>query len=64
MGWIFVTAMFVGPAYVALNGMFGSDMMKVIRGETEDRVKYVRDEPEAARAPAKARSKKVATASE
>ncbi|MEM6356138.1 MAG: hypothetical protein AAF844_10725 [Pseudomonadota bacterium] len=64
MGWLFVTAMFVGPAYVALNGMFGSDMVKVLRGETEDRVKYVRDEPAPARAPAKTRSKKAAAASE
>ncbi|MEM7497817.1 MAG: hypothetical protein AAF371_07465 [Pseudomonadota bacterium] len=59
MGWLFVTAMFVGPAYIALNGMFGSDMMKVLRGETEDRVKYVRADS----APAKpARGKKAAAA--
>ncbi|MEM9766101.1 MAG: hypothetical protein AAF968_27085 [Pseudomonadota bacterium] len=57
MGWLFVTAMFVGPAYIALNGMFGSDMMKVLRGETDDRVKYVR---ETAPAPKPARGKKVA----
>ncbi|MEM6679073.1 MAG: hypothetical protein AAF675_14510 [Pseudomonadota bacterium] len=42
MGWFFVTAMFVVPAFVALQGMFGSDFMKVLRGETEDRVKYIR----------------------
>lgn len=61
MGIIFVVGMFVVPAYFALQGMFGPDFMKVLNGEGEDRVKYVREE--AKPAPAK-RSRAAAAASE
>ncbi|MEL6198249.1 MAG: hypothetical protein AAFT19_10400 [Pseudomonadota bacterium] len=43
MAMVCVILMFVVPAAIALKGMFGDDFMKVIRGESEDRVKYVRD---------------------
>ncbi|MEL6210376.1 MAG: hypothetical protein AAFR44_09385 [Pseudomonadota bacterium] len=43
MGIIAVTGMFVVPAFFALKGMFGDDFMSVLKGESEDRVKYVRD---------------------
>ncbi|MEL6310992.1 MAG: hypothetical protein AAF074_21970 [Pseudomonadota bacterium] len=44
---IFVVLMFLGPAYVALSGMFGANWMDVISGKTEDRVKYIPTDHEA-----------------
>ncbi|MEM6945273.1 MAG: hypothetical protein AAF416_08430 [Pseudomonadota bacterium] len=41
-GLFAVILMFLAPAVIALRGMFGEEFMKVLRGETEDRVKYVR----------------------
>ncbi|MEM6971486.1 MAG: hypothetical protein AAF577_01675 [Pseudomonadota bacterium] len=43
-GILAVMAMFLGPAAVALSGMFGDKVSDVLWGRGEDRVKYVKVE--------------------
>lgn len=64
MGMLFVFLMFVVPAVIALKGMFGDNFMDILKGEGEDRVKYVRvaETPAPTPAPAKVASRAKAKA--